>query len=147
MTEYKITPSSDETYIILKVVGEIIGQEMMKHIVKAHALGSEMNINCYLVDTTEARNVDSNLNNFNFAHSEIKHTEEINKQAKIVALVNKEDHSHDFIEKVFIKAGYNFKLFTDPNLAMAHLRQKTRNEEPFQPTASPTKKRPSINKK
>lgn len=141
MTKYKITPSTDQTYIVLKVVGKIVGQEMMKHIVKAHALGSEMNVNCYLVDATEARNVDSSLNNFNFAHSEMKHIEGINKQAKIVTLVSKEDHSHDFVEKVLIKAGYNFKIFTDPDLAMAHLKQKTRDNKPFQLTPSSTNKK------
>ena len=48
--EYTITPSNDNTYIILKVKGNITRQSATQMNLEAHALGRKMHISKYLVD-------------------------------------------------------------------------------------------------
>jgi len=118
---YTISPSEDEKYIILKVQGEINRKDAMVQNLEAHALGKEKGINRYLVDVTEAKNTDSITNNYEFAYTDIKKTESIDKTAHVAILVSPEDHSHDFIETVARNSGLNVTIFNDPELARQHL--------------------------
>jgi hypothetical protein len=80
-----------------------------------------MNINHYLVDVTDARNIDSVKNNYDFAYSDMKAAEGINLTAKVVAVVSPEDHTHDFVETVLCNAGLPIKLFRDREKAIDYL--------------------------
>ena len=111
--EYSITPSKDGTYIILKVKGNITRNSAMEMNLEAHALGRQLHIRRYLVDVTEARNVEFNTENYQFAYTDLRKTEGIDKHARVVTLVSPDDHSHDFIETVSRNAGFNLRLFTD----------------------------------
>jgi hypothetical protein len=119
--EYTITPSSDGMLIVLKVKGNITRQTALQMNLEAHALGRQLKIKRYFVDMTEARNTDKPLEDYDFAHSDMRQTEGIDKQAWVAALVSPNDHSHDFIETVLKNAGLHLKLFTDPVEAKRYL--------------------------
>ena len=119
---YSIYPSEDKKFIIVKVVGEINGKMAMQQNLEAHALGTELGINRYLVDVTEARNTDTILDNYQFAHDDMKITPGIDLSARVVTLVSPGDHSHDFMETVARNSGLNVKIFTDRDLAENYLR-------------------------
>jgi len=119
--EYRITPSQKREYIHLEVVGAFTSKTLMKCIVETHTLGMELGIHRYLMDASKARNIDSVLGTYEFAHAEMKHTEGIDPRARVAALVSPGDHSHDFVETVSQNAGMALKLFTDREEALAFL--------------------------
>ena len=122
MTKYGIKPSEDRSCIVLTVVGEVKGRNMMKYILEAHAMGGELGIDRYLVDVTEATNTDSVIDQYDFAYSDMKRTEGVNARARVAALVRPGDTSHDFIEVVLHNAGMPLKIFSDPDAALRYLR-------------------------
>jgi hypothetical protein len=113
--------SEDRAYILLKVVGDFKGRDMLAYIVESHALGREEGVNRYLVDVTEARNVDSVTSNYEFAYSDMKKTEGIDPHARVAALVSPGDDSHDFVETVAHNANVPLKLFSDRGKALEYL--------------------------
>ncbi len=124
MFEYSIKPSEDHQYIILTVQGEFTAKTFMKCIVEAHTFGKEMGVRGYLVDVTDARNVDSALETQQFAYSDMKTTAGEDPFAKVAGLVSPGDHSHDFVETATSNAGMFLKLFTDRAEAVAYLLKK-----------------------
>ncbi|MEE4352071.1 MAG: hypothetical protein V2J25_04305 [Desulfatiglans sp.] len=125
---YTIKPSDDRNYIILKVCGEINRELAMKQNLEAHALGAELGINRYLVDVTEARNVDSVISNYRFAYEEMRLPTGINVRARVATLVRPDDHSHDFVETVSRNAGLNVTIFRDREQAIQHLLKGIQND-------------------
>ena len=118
---YTITPSIDGMFIILKVKGNITRKTAMQMNLEAHALGKQLHVRRYLVDATEAKNTDEPLDDYEFAHWDMRQMEGIDKQARVAALVSPNDHSHDFMETVSKNAGLHLKLFTDPDEAKRYL--------------------------
>lgn len=118
---HTIQVSEDNRYIVIIVKGEITRKDAVQQNLEAHALGKKMGINKYLVDVTEARNIDSVQNNYDFAYTDMRHTEGIDKLARVAAIVSPGDHSHDFIETVSRNAGFNVTIFNDPEEAKQHL--------------------------
>ena len=93
----------------------------MKRVIEAHSLGAELGIYRYLVDLSEARNVDSVTKTYKYAYEGMKTPPGINLNARAAMLVNLEDHSHDFVETALRNAGHNVTLFRDRDLAIRHL--------------------------
>jgi hypothetical protein len=118
---YRITPSQDNSHILIEVRGVIGKTNAMQQNIEAHRLGRSLGIKRYLVDLTQARNRDSVLANYEFAYHDMRQCEEIDLFAKVVLLVSPEDHSHDFIETVSKNAGFNVTLFTDSAAARRFL--------------------------
>jgi hypothetical protein len=118
---YKIFLSEDQKYIILEQWGEINGELATQRVLEAHALGAKLDIARYLVDLTEARNVDSVGKSYQYAYEDTKNIPGINKNARVAMLVSPEDHSHDFVETVLRNSGHNVTLFRDRGLAIQHL--------------------------
>lgn len=118
---YAIAPSEDGTYIFIKVVGSITRKDAMTQNVEAHALGRKLSIHKYLVDLTEARNTESPLEAYGFAHTDMPAAEGIDLHARVAMIVHPEDHSHDFIETVSRNAGMDVTLFRDRAAALRHL--------------------------
>lgn len=119
--EYSIKPAEDGDYIILKIVGEFVGKEIMQCIIETHALGMEKDIHRYLVDATQARNVDSVLGTYDFAYVDMRQTAGIDPLARVAGLVSPGDHSHDFVATVSANAGMHLELFTDHEQALKYL--------------------------
>jgi hypothetical protein len=116
--------SEDREYIFLKVVGDFTAKDMMKCVVESHMLGQQLGIHCYLVDVTNARNIDSAMGNYEFAYSDMKTTEGVDPLARVAGLVSPGNHSHDFVETVSANSGMDLKLFTDLAEAIDYLKKK-----------------------
>ncbi len=111
--DYTISVSGEGKYILLKVKGDITRQSAMEMNLEAHALGRKMGIRNYLVDVTESRNVDSVVENYEFAYVDMRKMEGIDRLARVATVVSPGDHSHDFMKIVASNAGLNVNLFTD----------------------------------
>jgi hypothetical protein len=120
---YTITVCGDDLFITIKVTGGMTNQSAMKFSIEAHARGQELGIDRYLMDLTEARNVDSVINNYKFAYQDLGSAPTISPTEKVAMLVSPDDHSHDFIETVVRNAGLDVTIFTDRACAERHLRE------------------------
>jgi hypothetical protein len=118
---YTISPSEDGKYIILKYWGDVSRKLSIERVLEAHALGEKIGINSYLVDLTEARNIDSIPELYEYAYEDTKTVSGFNLNARVVLLVDPDDHSHDFVETVLRNAGHNVTLFRDREAAIRHL--------------------------
>ena len=128
--DYTIEPSADGSFIIVKIRGDITRRAAMEMNLEAHALGKRLKINRYLVDVTEARNVDTIGQNYSFAHSDMVNVEGINRSAVIATVARPSDHSHDFIETVSRNAGLNVTIFRDLNKAKRFLTELSARKHP-----------------
>lgn len=117
---YSLSPSNDNKYITLKVVGNLSRQAALQYNLEAHALGAKLGINRYLLDFTECRNTDTVMRNYTFVYTDMQNPG-IDKQAQIAMLVSLGDHSHDFIEALFRNAGMDAALFHDREVAVRRL--------------------------
>ena len=122
---YTIYPSEDRKYIVLKHWGDMNREFGLKRVIQAHKLGAEIGINRYLVDLTEAINIDSATKTYMYAYEDLKAPSEIKPNACAAMLVSPDDHSHDFVETVLRNAGHNVTLFRDRELAIKHLLKET----------------------
>lgn len=122
---YSITVSEDGKYIVAKHVGSLTGDQVIQRTREAHALGEKLGINRHLMDVSEARNVDTVTNNFEFAYQNIVRSQGINMTARVAVLVSPDDHSHDFVETVTRNAGQNVTFFRDRESAIRHLLEGT----------------------
>jgi hypothetical protein len=118
---YTIQPSENGNYILMKIVGEITRESSLKPNLEAHALGMKLGIHRYLVDATEARNVESPVANYQFAYTDMAQATGIDPDAIAAFVVSPEDHSHDFIETVLRNAGQSATLFRDREQAIRFL--------------------------
>lgn len=118
---YTIAPSSNGEYIIIKVLTDIDRELAMKFAVDANALGMQLGIRRYLVDVVQSRNVDSVIDQYDFAYTDMQQAARIDKEARIAVLTAPGDASHDFVEIVARNAGFAFRLFVDPLKAEAFL--------------------------
>jgi hypothetical protein len=84
--DYKIAPSIDGIFIILKIKGSINRETAMRLNLEAHALGKQLQVSRYLVDVTEARNTDTIMGNYKFAYSDMQKVEGIDKYAALLHL-------------------------------------------------------------
>ena len=117
---YTITPSEEGPYIEVKYFGGITREEAIKATVESHAVGKKHGINRYLVDATEATNVESVFSNYSFAYEDLVKAD-IDRFARVALLVRPDDTSHDFVETSSINAGYNVTLFRSRDRAVKHL--------------------------
>lgn len=120
---YSLSVSADGNYIIIKVWGNMTRQIGVEIAIAASQLGQEKNINRFLQDLTESKNMETLANNYYLAHQDLQQTE-VNQTAIVACLVNPADHSHDFVETASRNAGYKVKLFTDKQKAIAYLLQE-----------------------
>lgn len=117
---YTIKPSDNGKYIILKFTGDLTNKLALAGTLESHALGNKLGIRRYLVDVTESRNVESTTANYSHGYHGLK-TEGIDMTARVAAVVNKDDSSHNFFETVAKNAGHNITLFKDLDSAIRHL--------------------------
>jgi hypothetical protein len=124
---YTIYPSENRRYIVLKHWGEMNSEFGTTRVLEAHKLGAEIGITRYLVDLTEAINIDPVSKSYKYAYEDMSTPSGINRNARVAMLVSPDDHSHDFVETVLRNAGHNVTLFRDRELAIKHLLKETRD--------------------
>lgn len=119
---HRIFLSENGRFIVIKVTGEVDSQYALQQGIEATAYGKELKINDLLFDLTEASYVDSILNTHEHAYVKMKHPA-INRFSTVALLIREDDHSHDFVETALRNAGYNVRLFTDYESAVAFLKR------------------------
>ena len=117
--KYELTVA-DNNYLIIKSFvpmttqfGRDCGPEMMK-------LSTANGINKFMFDLRRTPNVQSVTKNIDFAYNELP-AFGFPKVSRSAFLVSPDDSSHDFITSVFLKAGYDVKLFTEEDAALQWL--------------------------
>ena len=110
---------------MLEESGVITREIQLKYTIEAHKTGRELGINKYLVDVVKAKNVESTVGNYEFAYTDAKRTDQIDKTAIVALLVAPEDHSHDFSEVVARNSGLYVKLFRDRDSAIEYLKGRS----------------------
>ena len=120
---YEILVSADSGYIIVKVVGEITRENASQFGLQAQEKGIELGLNRYLFDVRQAVNVESTLDNYEYAYQDMK-TTGLRRSARVALLAREGDRSHRFIEVVTRNAGYNVRMFTDEVLAVEWLKEE-----------------------
>lgn len=118
--KYLISLAEDKTYIILKYLGEISREIALKATEEAHSMGRRYGIHHYLVDVTEAVNIENLLGNYGFAYDDLDKAN-IDRSACVATLVDSEDQSHDFLETLLINAGHDVTLYRDRDTAIKYL--------------------------
>ena len=118
---YLITPSEDRAYILIETRGDMTRLLAIQQNIEAHQLGKELGINRYLSDLTESTNVDSVVNDYEFAYADMQTEPAIDRYARVAMLVRPDDHSHDFIEVLAKNSGLNVRLFRDREQAIEYL--------------------------
>ena len=79
-----------------------------------------MRINRYLFDSRGAPNVEKVLPNYEFAYKGLE-SFGFPRNSRSALLVDPHDKTHDFMETLFLNAGYEVKLFHDEAAAIAWL--------------------------
>ncbi|MFZ1288892.1 MAG: hypothetical protein WAR79_02290 [Melioribacteraceae bacterium] len=118
--EYFLEIVGNNSFVKLTIRGEITSEKGMMTNKAAYKLGKENGINKYLVDITEARNVNHISQNYDFAYKDMNN-ELFDRFAKVAFLVDPADHSHDFLEIVLRNAGFIVQLFRNKEEALAFL--------------------------
>lgn len=121
--DYSINASPDDKYVILNIKGNVTRRSMSPVVFEAHRLGHQLNVHCYLVDLLESRNIETVVDNYEFANVDMRYPD-IDQNACVAFLVSPEDHSHDFVETVSRNAGMDITIFTDRNKAIQHLLER-----------------------
>ncbi len=118
--DYDVSVSENGNYIIIKVNVPMTNALGVRCGTDAKALGDQRGIERFLFDSRGAPNIESVTANYQFAYEDIGNFE-FPRLARSALLVDPDDHSLDFMETVFLNAGYNVKLFSDEKEAIGWL--------------------------
>ncbi len=128
-TSCSIRVSEDSTYIIMKQTGIINKNLGVAYNIEAHKIAMKYRINKYLVDLTEAKNMDTFINKYEFAYKDIQNLPEIFKKEIVAMVVAPDDHSHDFVEKISRKIGFNVIFFRNIVAAEEYIKTAALEEQ------------------
>lgn len=121
MSTCTITVSEDKKYIISKVVGKVTSQDMYQHAVEAHELARSLDLRVFLMDLTDAVNLQSASENYDLVYRRFRTSDKLIRNSRLALWVKADDHSHDFIETLAYNAGDNVKIFQDLQKAIQFL--------------------------
>ena len=97
----------------MKVVGDVRSEGMYQHIIEAHALARSLNLKSFLMDMTEATNVNKVYENYEFIYHKMGKSKEFIPYVCVAIVVRHGDRSHDFIETLANNAGKCLRKFQD----------------------------------
>lgn len=122
--DFEVSMASSGRYILIKVLVPMTSGTGVRCGHEATRLGLAKKVDRYLFDMRDSPNVQSVVDNYEFAHKE---TADFGfpKSSRSAFLVRPDDKSHDFINTAFYNAGYVTKLFTDEAAAIAWLEAQT----------------------
>jgi hypothetical protein len=118
--DYEITTPPGKNYVHIKVYETITPDLERSFASEAIKQAKAHNRMHYFTDVTGVRNVSDPADMYKLAYQELA-AMGMDRRSKIAILVSADDHSHDFIETVFVNAGYLCLLFHDPDHALAWL--------------------------
>lgn len=118
--DYTVSVSKDGKYILVDVKQPMTSELGRRCGMAAAELGRAHDIRFYLFDLRGAPNIQSVLPNYEFAYNELQ-SFGFPKDTRSALLTDPHDRSHDFMETLFMNAGYNVRLFTDETAALTWL--------------------------
>jgi hypothetical protein len=117
---YKISLSEDETYIRIRVLEAITGEMEREFAERAIKDAKQWSTKLFLVDVRGTPNISGSLEKYLLGYKDM-HQFGLDRSSKIAILADKIDKSHDFIETVFVNAGYLCRIFSNEDDALKWL--------------------------
>ncbi len=117
---YTLSIPTSEDYVLIDINSPMTVELGLRCGREAAELGKQRRINRFLFDLRGAPNVEPVLPNYNFAYKDLQRFG-FSHMARSALLTDAEDKSHDFLETLFINAGYEVRLFRDEAQAVAWL--------------------------
>jgi hypothetical protein len=119
---YSMSLTENDTIIVIKIFGIADVQKSFDYAKEIHDYAFKVGIKKLLIDCTESENTDTVTNIYRFAYEYMGKLSDFCFQIRIALWVSPDDHSHDFMETVFINTGYRIKLFRNREKAMEYLK-------------------------
>lgn len=119
---FEITISESGKYLVIRVSGEITVELARQFSIEAAVQGDKHHLQRFLFDVREAPNVESMMRNYMYVTEDMEDLN-LSRTVRSAILTSPEDRSHDFIETAIRNAGYNVRLFTDREAAVAWLEE------------------------
>ena len=120
--KYDLSVSESGAYILVRVKEPMTRTLACQIAIDLISLSSQEGITRYLYDVRTAPNVESVVDNYEFANKDMKSVHATRK-AHAAILVAPGDRSHDFTETVMRNAGYDVRLFVDDSEAVRWLEE------------------------
>jgi hypothetical protein len=118
--DYEVRLGDGERYVLIRVFVPMDSATGVRVGADAVRLGAEHSVEKFLFDLRASPNVQSIVDNYEFAHKEIGGFG-FPLTSRSAFLVRPDDKSHDFINTAFYNAGYVTRLFADEAAAIAWL--------------------------
>jgi hypothetical protein len=122
--DYQVSLANSGRYILIKVLVPMTSAVGVRCGSDAVSLGLAKNVVRFLFDLRNSPNVQSVVDNYEFAHKEIA-AFGFPASSRSAFLVRPDDKSHDFIDTAFFNSGFVTKMFTDEASAIAWLEQES----------------------
>jgi hypothetical protein len=122
--KYNISLSEDGTFIRIRVFEAITGDMEKEFAENAIKDATQRGLNKFLVDVRGVQNLASTLDQYLFGYDDMNRLG-LDKESRIAILVDENDRSHNFIETVFVNAGYDCRIFTEKTVASKWLVEET----------------------
>lgn len=117
---YTIELPENKKYIICRINVPLTAEVVNDYTQKLDRMSRDMGIKRFLFDVRNSRNVLSAVDNYDYAHKDMKEME-LQKDVRAAILTAPDDHSHDFFELNAQNEGYNLHIFRDADEAIAWL--------------------------
>jgi hypothetical protein len=121
--DYQVSLAASGRYILIKVLVPMTSAVGVRCGADAVRVGAEKQVDRFLFDLRDSPNVQSVVDNYEFAHKEIANFG-FPMTSRSAFLVRPDDKSHDFINTAFYNAGYVTRMFIDEAEAIAWLEQE-----------------------
>ena len=120
--EYIIKYSEDKSCIIVDVKKDISAQTTLDITRETANIGDKEGIHCFIFDLRAVSNTWQIWENYQFAQQLDKYGRR--REDKVALIIEPKNRSHYFVETVTVNQGYNTKLFSDYDSALAWFREK-----------------------
>lgn len=120
--DYEVSVSNNEKYIVVNVTSPMTVDLGRRCGIEATELGKRLHIYRYLFDLRSSPNVDELPKNYEFAYKDLD-AFGFPRNARSALLTDAEDKTHDFLETLFINAGYVVRKFVDEESATSWLEE------------------------
>jgi len=114
--DYKISHTKTDGFVRIKIYKTITADLERSFAKEAIEIARRNDLLNYYADVRGVPNVATTVEQYNLAYQEMAQFG-LDYNSKIAVVHEQEDRSHDFIETVFLNAGYSCKLFIDESEA------------------------------
>ncbi len=120
MKDYNIDLCQNRKYVCIQVWAPVTLQVAVSFTTSLSSIGERLKLSRVVIDIRNTKSISSIFDKYFYAY---KHAQLLGQSRlwKIALLKGAADTSPDFLETVMINAGYQFKIFTDKDLALGWL--------------------------